>query len=100
MFIRGTTPTHTFQLPFHTVNVSNAQVIYAQNDVEVFHKDLWELELDGNEIRVTLAQGDTLKLNQMFNVQIQLRVVTNDGDSLATMPYVVSVQKCLNSEVL
>lgn len=98
--IRGTTPTHTFVLPFDSSLVEKAMVIYAQNDVEVFRKEVPDCHLEGNELRCTLTQEDTFKLSCSHNVQIQLRVLTTDGNALATFPQIVSVGKCLNNEVL
>lgn len=98
--IRGTTPTHTFKLPFDTEMVRNAMVIYAQNDVVVLEKEAQDCAMQGDEISVTLSQNDTLKFDCHSKVQIQLRVLTMGGDALASDVYVVSVGKCLNDEVL
>ena len=97
---RGTTPTHTFKIPFDTSNVREAMVIYAQNDTEVFRKETHECEFSGNKISVTLEQEETLKLSHRCNVQIQLRILTQDGKALASAVKVVGVQQCLNDEVL
>ena len=97
---RGTTPRHTWKLPFSSSKVKEAMVIYAQNDVEVFHKDTYECAMDGNEISVVLTQEETLKFDHNFNVQMQLRVLTDEGEALASVIRCVSVQKCLNDEVL
>lgn len=98
--IRGTTPTHTFEIPYDTSTIKKVMVIYAQHDEEVFHKDTEDCEMKGREIRVTLSQRDTLRLCHLFNVQIQLRILLNDGTALASDVKVLSVQKCLNDEVL
>lgn len=98
--IRGTTPTHTFKLPFDSSLVEKAMVIYAQNGVEVFRKELPQCQMEGNELRCTLTQEDTFKLSCEANVEIQLRVLTTDGNALATYPRVIGVQRCLNDEVL
>lgn len=98
--IRGTTPTHTFEIPFDTSMIKKVMIIYAQNDVEVFHKDTKDCEMNKREIRVTLSQRDTLRLCHRYNVQIQLRVLTTDGSAFTSDVKVLSVQKCLNDEVL
>ena len=97
---RGTTPTHTFEIPFDTSNIKTAMVIYAQEDAEVFRKETGECNFDGNKISVKLTQEETLKLKCAQTVQIQLRILTNDGEAMATDVRDVSVGKCLNSEVL
>ena len=98
--IRGTTPTHEFSLPCDASIIKEVMIIYAQNDVEVFHKDTEECTLDGEKVIVTLSQEDTFKFDHKSKVQIQLRVLANDGTSLASDIKVIPVKKCLNDEVL
>lgn len=97
---RGTTPTHTFTLPFDVSLVQKAMVVYAQNDIEIFRKESSDCQMSGNEVSVTLTQEDTLKLDCKHLVQVQLRVLTTDNKALASMVRIMSVQKCLNDEVL
>ena len=98
--IRGTTPTHTFTLPFAVSMVDDVMVIYAQNDVEVFQKNTRDCVLEGNTIQTTLTQDDTLRLDHRQNVQVQLRVLTIDGTAMASRVYVMGVEQCLNDEVM
>lgn len=98
--IRGTTPTHNFKLPFETRLVKEVMVIYAQDDKELFHKDRYDCKMEGNTISVTLTQDDTLLFNHKKNVQIQIRILTEAGDALASNIHVVSVKNCLNDEVI
>ena len=98
--IRGTTPTHTFKLPFDVSRVKEVMVIYAQNDVEVFHKDIYDCNLEGNVVSVTLTQEETLSLNHHHNVQIQIRVLTTDNTAMASNVNILSVGQCLNDRVI
>lgn len=98
--IRGTTPTHIFTLPFDTSIITEVRVIYSQNDAELFTKPTADVEMEGTELRVKLTQDETFKLDSAYPVQIQLRVLTEGGDALATDVYRVSVDKCLSNEVL
>lgn len=97
---RGTTPTHTFTLPFDTNAVSKVRVIYAQDDVVKIVKKESDAKMSGKQIVVKLAQSDTLRLNCNLKTEIQLRVVTNAGDALASDIFKVSTQRCLSDEVL
>lgn len=97
---RGTTPTHTFTIPFDVSLVQKAMVVYSQNDIEVFRKESSECQMNGNEISVTLTQEDTLRLDCKHLVQVQLRVLTTDNKALASKITLMNVQKCLNDEVL
>lgn len=98
--IRGTTPTHTFKLPFDVSQVKEVMVIYAQNDVEILRKNTVDCEMSNNEVCVTLSQEDTLRFSHYENLQVQLRVLTVGGVALTSGVHVVGVQKCLNNEVI
>ena len=98
--IRGTTPTHTFKLPFDTAIVQSAAVLYAQDDVVVLVKEAKDCAMQGNEISVTLTQEDTLLFDCHAKAQIQIRVLTTDGQALASDIRIVRVGKCLSNEVL
>lgn len=97
---RGTTPTHFFNLPFDTSLISCVRVIYAQHDQVVFVKSTADCIMEGDQIRVTLTQEDTLLLDCSALVQVQLRVLTTAGEALATDVILVGVGKCLDNEVL
>lgn len=97
---RGTTPTHTFEIPFDVSLVSKAMVIYSQNDKELFCKETSDCNMSGNIMSVTLTQEDTLKLDCRRLVEIQLRILTVTGEALASEVMLVNVGKCLNNEVI
>lgn len=77
--IRGTTPTHTFEIPFNTSMIASVRVVYAQDDAVIVTKCTEDCIFDGNTINVTLTQEDTLKFDCKKCVQIQLRVLTTGG---------------------
>ena len=81
--IRGTTPTHTFNLPFDAVLIDKLKITYAQNGVVVLTKEKADCKIDGNAVAVKLTQEDTLKFDAS-RVQIQIRVLTTGGDALAS----------------
>jgi hypothetical protein len=97
---QGTTPTHTFTLPFDTSLVSKIRVIYAQRDIVKVVKTEAEAELIGNQIVVKLTQAETLRLNHRLKTDIQLRVVTHDDEALASDIITVVTDRCLSNEVL
>lgn len=100
MLVRGTTPTHKFTLPFDTGIIKIVKVIYAQDDVVVLEKEGEACSCSGNTVTVKLTQEDTFKFDCNKFVQIQIRVITHDDDSIASDVECVSVAKCLDSEVL
>ena len=96
--IRGTTPTHTFALPFDTSAVKSAKVIYVQSDAVVLEKT--SCTMDGNTLSVRLTQEETLKFDCKKNVEIQLRILTEANDALTSDIITIDVARCLDEEVL
>jgi hypothetical protein len=98
--IRGTTPTHIFRLPFDSSLLSSARVVYKQGQREVLRKETEAFDMEENILRVTLSQEDTLRFDCKLSVKLQLRVKTKTGQVLAMKPRIVTVDECLDGEVL
>lgn len=102
---RGTTPQHTFELPFSAESLEFT-VTYAQvNPVTqiktiVVKKTQNECEIADNLIKVRLSQEDTLEFEDKYAVQIQIKVKKQDGDVIASNIITTTVQKVLDEEVL
>ena len=94
--IQGSTPTHYFKLPINTSLVKECRVLYGQNDVLIFKKTTEDCVLYDDTIEVTLTQADTFNLTLGQLVQIQLRVLTTDGDALVTPIHTVSITSSKN----
>lgn len=75
---RGTTPTHTFTLPFEANQLSEAYITYAQNNQTAIEKTLSDCTIDGNKLRVTLTQAETLGLMAISNTEIQIAAKVNN----------------------
>lgn len=97
---RGTTPTHTFTLPFDAESVQAVQVIYRQNGVNVLILDKDDCTLSGNALSVRLTQEDTFAFDESANVEIQIRVLTADGEALASDPMQIRCGRCLTEDIL
>ena len=97
---RGTTPTHTFVLPFNVESVQAVQVIYRQNGENILILEKEDCTLSGNTIVVRLTQEDTFAFVDSVNVKVQIRVLTADGEAMASDPVVVSCGKCLTEDIL
>ena len=97
--IRGTTPTHVFNVDIPLDNIAVLYVTYKQGKDIVLEKTLDDVEINAEEktISVTLSQEDTLKfkntnfswLNPNQNkkdmmIQCQLRIKYNDDSALAS----------------
>ena len=77
--IRGTTPTFTFDTDIDCTQLDLLWVTFLQQDKEVFTKYLSDCVIDGNVIKVTLSEKDTLMFDHRKNpVEIQLRAGIGD----------------------
>lgn len=97
---QGTTPTHTFTLPFNTEVISKVRVLYAQNGKLKIVKTEADAVMDGNTVSVKLTQEDTFLLRTSFTTDIQLRALTQNRDSLVSKIFTVNTEECLSDEVL
>ena len=98
--IQGTTPTHTFKMPLDISNISKLRVSYAQNGQVVITKELSDFTVESDTITTKLTQEDTLKFRGGVDVQIQIRVLTSGGDSIASNVMRVSCGTILDRTVL
>ena len=98
--IRGTTPTHTFNVPIDTSTIKEVRILYAQDDALVLVKETKDCELGDGIVKTTLSQDDTFMFDCKKCVEVQIRVLTEGGEALASVPVKVSVSKCLHDEVL
>lgn len=98
--IIGTTPTHNFDLPFTSDQVVAARVIYKQGGKEILRKETEDFRKDGNRISVSLSQEETFLFDCSCSVKYQLRVRDIYGKVYNTKPRIISVEECLDSEVL
>lgn len=97
---RGTTPTHTYSLPFDVENVAKARIIYAQRGEVKIKKTEADCVMEGNTIQVRLTQEETLCFEENVCVDIQVRVLTTGGDAPASRIMHVLPGALLENEVL
>lgn len=98
--VKGTTPTHTFNVPLDYSSIKTVKIIYSQRDKEVLVKRTEDCTIESGKISTKLTQDDTFKFECNTIVTIQIRVLTTDGDALASDLIMVNVGKCLDDEVL
>ena len=90
---RGTTPEHTFTLPFDTSTIAAVRIIYEYNDNEIVVKTKDDCTLDGKDIKVKLSQEDTLKFICNTTIKVQVRILTVDGEAIASDVMTVFVKR-------
>ena len=97
---QGTTPTHTFLLPFETSEIKVLELTYAQQDTVILTKSLDDCVLDGKVVTIELSQEETFLFDTTSQVQMQLRVLTLTDQAYSTEIYLGMVAKSLSKEVL
>ena len=97
---RGTTPVHTFTLPFNADVFTELKITYAQNNQIKLIKRLEDCTVDGQSISYKLTQEETFLFDLAHKVQIQLRGLDVQGNVMSSRITDVLVGKCLDSEVL
>lgn len=100
MMIPGTTPTHTFNLPFETSLVQSVRVFYAVGGKVILEKNTTDVTLEGSKVVVKLTQDDTLKFKGFETVEIQLQVLSPSKDAFVSSMHRVGILQFLGSEVL
>ena len=98
--IRGTTPTHVFKLPIDTSTICQLRITYCQFCKKVLEVTEDGVTLDGQEVRYHLSQEDTLRFKPQGQVEVQIKVLTEDGNVMASKVMALPVDKVLNAEVL
>ena len=100
--IRGTTPILEFTLPFDTDLLEEAYVTISQRGAVVIEKSIDECTLKRDMLSVRLSQEETLELIAQRNLraEIQLRVLTRDGEALASNIETVDVGRILKDGVI
>ena len=93
--IRGTTPTLTFTIPFDSGIIQALYISFVQNGQEVLTLTEQDCTLDEKTVTVKLSQAQTLKLGSGRAVEIQMRVLTAEGDALASQILRCPVERIL-----
>lgn len=81
--IRGTTPTHIFNVNVDLTDADVIYITYKQSDSIVVEKEKSDCTITADSVSVTLSQEDTLKFNTAA-VEIQIRARFPDGSAIAS----------------
>lgn len=98
--IRGTTPQLDFGLPFEVSFIKTVWVTFSQNNEEIFTLENEALTMNDACISVKLTQEQTLLLSQNNTVEIQIRILTNANNALASNIIKTSVGRILKDGVI
>lgn len=98
--IRGTTPTHIFNLQIDTSIIKEVRITYVQYTNIVVEKTEHDVTIGDQAIRLKLTQEETLRFSKSTPVRVQLKVLTTDNTVLACLVKDIPVEEILNEEVL
>lgn len=98
--IKGTTPTHEFEVDFDTSTIEKVQIVYSQNGNVILTKNVSDCSIKDKIISVDLTQEETLLFSCSSKVDIQIRVRTKNDKVISSDIITINVGKCLNEEVL
>lgn len=105
---RGTTPTHTFTMPFSIPEGSCIRIVYAQNDKIILERTTESCTVDEKKVCVRLTDEETLLFDcsshwvdgklQPYPVEIQIGIKTLAGDKLWSEIMTETPERCLRKD--
>lgn len=97
---QGSTPLHTFVLPFDAAIIQAVRISYEQKGKIVLVKETKDVSKSGNALALNLTQEETLLFDALVPVRIQLHVLTTGGAAMPSKPKTVPVHILLNKKVI
>lgn len=101
--IRGTTPTHYFDIKDEGVDksvISKVNVLYGQDDKLLFKKKTSDCVVEDKTITTKLTRDESLMFDHTKPAQVQLLVETLGGETLETIVEEIGVDKLLDDGVV
>ena len=99
--IRGTTPTHEFDLPYPQELIENIRIVYGQNKKAVVTKTEYDCVVKEGKISVDLIQEETFLFSPRRTVEIEIRIKFKDGKVVRTEePIILKVVDSMSDEVI
>jgi hypothetical protein len=98
--IKGTTPTHIFEMSFDTSLIKEVHVLYQQKDELILTKTTEHCVINEDSISVKLTQEDTFCFEENVPVKVQVRISVEGGQVLSSVPIAVGVVECLEDGVI
>lgn len=101
ILIRGTTPTHEFEIPYPIEIIKNIRITYAQNRGVSFTKTKPDCILTEGKAEVSLTQEETYSFEPNKPIMVELRIqLTNNKVLRSEEPIILRVVDSLDSEVM
>lgn len=97
---QGSTPLHTFVLPFDTEIIQSVRVSYEQKGKIVLEKETESFAKTANALALTLTQEETLLFDALVPVRIQMHILTTAGTAMPSRIKTVPAYVLLNKKVI
>lgn len=97
---RYTTPTLVFKLPINTGTLTECYVTLSQADNILIEKELSDMVLEDNVVKVTLSQEETASFNAYIYLNIQLRCKDEKANAYASKVFAVAIDQVLKEGVI
>lgn len=99
--IRGTTPEHSFDLPYDKQLIKDLRITYGQNNKEIFTKTIQECVVSDKKVSILLTQEETLLFKAEKPLNIEIRIKLADQKVVRTEdPIILRVVDTMNEEVI
>lgn len=101
---RGTTPVHTYTVPYKADSIQRVYITYSQNGEPVVEKTIDDVTIspiDDTSCNVVahLRQGDTLKFS-VGEATVQLRILDTNGEAYASAEMRMRIDDILKDGVI
>lgn len=97
---RGSTPTHTFTLPYSVDTAKSLRITYSQGDLVKVSKEKSDCEIESNKVIVKLSQGETLGFFSGMDAEVQLKLLLADDTVVISNICKFYVSEDLDGEVI
>ena len=99
--IRGTTPTHEFDLPYPVELVRNIRITYGQKNTPLFTKTTSDCSITEGKISVSLTEEETFSIVPGRELYIEIRIKLVDGKVVRSEePIILRVVDTMDNEVM
>lgn len=100
--MRGSTPTHIFQVDTDLTHVEVMYVTYKQGCVVLVEKEIEDIRIRPDTLELTLTQQETLRFQNRKDqpIEIQIRARFPNGETLVSNVMKVQAEKVLKEGVI
>ena len=97
---RGSTPTHEITTDISLVDAEVIYVTYEQLNRMVVEKGKDDIAVEADKLIIELSQEETLKFNDKYKVEIQVRARFADGRAPVSNIMTTTVDRLLKGDVI